>query len=311
VCRRFESCRAHPGRSIERPDRAKCPDLELRSRSGGSCVDTSRAPRPRRLHTGLGRQSARADGCGEGFVVPFVLVGVCGGEVGDRPFEGIAAAEVGRDRDPVAPAGVRPGQCRGAKARIDGGAADAQVLYLRAALPVTASVQLTAPTRSSASAVVDQLYSAGRTLPLKRHRAAARRHGTDAPDNRWSHLARVMPAGEQRANPRAHGCVPYQGGHSRPLLGCPDRRLWRLGLVIELRIRRRHTPHPHPRRRRRPRRMRPSLGPTMCARHRRSRRNPYGTWARHCRSIPPARRHRWIRPGRRSATASRPCSRAR
>jgi enoyl-CoA hydratase/carnithine racemase len=62
-----------------------------------------------RLHTCLGNQPPGVHGRRESLVVALVLVGVGGGELGDGPVEHVALAQVGGDRDPVAPAGVRPG----------------------------------------------------------------------------------------------------------------------------------------------------------------------------------------------------------
>src|SRR5262245_36709344 len=92
-------------------------------------------PRPR-LHAGLGGQPSGVHGRGEGLVVAFVLVGVAGGELGDGPVEQVALAEVGGDGDPVAPAGVRPGQRRPAEPRVLRGAGHGQPVHVRAALPV-------------------------------------------------------------------------------------------------------------------------------------------------------------------------------
>ena len=64
---------------------------------------------PGRLYAGLGDQPSGVHGRVEGLIVALVLVGVGGGELGDGPIESIALAEVGGDRDPIAPAGMRPG----------------------------------------------------------------------------------------------------------------------------------------------------------------------------------------------------------
>src|SRR6516225_4481735 len=68
---------------------------------------SSLTPRPERLHAGLGDQPPGVDGRGERGVIPLVLVRVGGGEVRDGLVERIAFTEVGGDRDPVAPPGVR------------------------------------------------------------------------------------------------------------------------------------------------------------------------------------------------------------
>src|SRR5664279_3705344 len=57
-----------------------------------------------------GGYAAAADGGGEGLVVLVVLVGVPGGEVGDRPVETVVTAEVFGHGDRVARAGVAAGQ---------------------------------------------------------------------------------------------------------------------------------------------------------------------------------------------------------
>ena len=61
---------------------------------------------------GLADEATGADRIDQGLVVALVLVGVGGGEVGDRPVEGVAGAEVGGDRDPVPGAGVGAGEGR-------------------------------------------------------------------------------------------------------------------------------------------------------------------------------------------------------
>ena len=52
-------------------------------------------------------------------MVPFGLVGVSFREVGDRPVEALAVAEVAGDLQAVAGAGVRPGQRAATQAGID------------------------------------------------------------------------------------------------------------------------------------------------------------------------------------------------
>ena len=59
---------------------------------------------------GDGLQAARPDGFRESLVVPFVLVGVTLGEVGDRPIELVALAQVLGQGYGVTGPGVGPGQ---------------------------------------------------------------------------------------------------------------------------------------------------------------------------------------------------------
>src|SRR5215470_17486670 len=66
----------------------------------------------------LGLDPAAGDRLGEGGVVALVLVGVCLGELHDRPVEGVGGAEVRRDGDPVAGTGVRAGQRPAADRRV-------------------------------------------------------------------------------------------------------------------------------------------------------------------------------------------------
>ena len=81
-------------------------------------------------------EPARLDGSGEDLVVPLVLVGVRDREVGDRAVERVALAEVRRDREPVAPARVRPREGRSAEAAVERRTGQRQALDLDAALPV-------------------------------------------------------------------------------------------------------------------------------------------------------------------------------
>src|SRR5215212_4800299 len=62
----------------------------------------------------------RLHGRAEGRMVHFDLVGVNLREVGDRPVEALALAQVGGDLHAVAGAGGRPGQRPAAEARIQG-----------------------------------------------------------------------------------------------------------------------------------------------------------------------------------------------
>src|SRR5215472_13451438 len=91
---------------------------------------------PVRLDTCLGNQPPGVHGRGERLVVALVLVGVGGGELGDGPVEHVSLAEVGGDRDPVAPAGVRPRQGRAAEPGVLRRAGHEQLFHVRAALPV-------------------------------------------------------------------------------------------------------------------------------------------------------------------------------
>ena len=61
---------------------------------------------PNRLYAGLGDEPSGVHGRIEGLIVPLVLVGVGGGELGDGPIESVALAEVGGDRDPDRPSGA-------------------------------------------------------------------------------------------------------------------------------------------------------------------------------------------------------------
>ena len=89
------------------------------------------------LQAGLCSDPARVHGLDEGVVVAFVLVGVGLGELDEGPVEDVAGAEVGGDGDPVAGAGVGPGQrvaAQSARRRPSSGAS--MVSTSRGALPV-------------------------------------------------------------------------------------------------------------------------------------------------------------------------------
>src|SRR5262249_55213600 len=58
----------------------------------------------------LGEHPAGCRSLAQCRVVAFVLIGISGSEVGDRPVERVRVAEVGGDRDPVARARVRARQ---------------------------------------------------------------------------------------------------------------------------------------------------------------------------------------------------------
>ena len=66
----------------------------------------------------FGSEIACGDGLREPLMVELVLIGVRRGEARDRPVEGRGGAQVGGDREPVAGAGVGPGQGPAAGPRI-------------------------------------------------------------------------------------------------------------------------------------------------------------------------------------------------
>src|SRR5262249_28262948 len=70
------------------------------------------------LHPGLCRHATRVDGLPQRVVVPLVLVGVELSELGQCAVEDIARAEISRNRDGIAPTGVRLGADRAAGARL-------------------------------------------------------------------------------------------------------------------------------------------------------------------------------------------------
>ena len=88
------------------------------------------------LEPGSRSDPARLDRSLESVVVAFVLVGVGLGKVGDCPVEGVRLAEVGGDRDPVAGAGMRAGECPAARLSVRGRARRDGCLEGEGALPV-------------------------------------------------------------------------------------------------------------------------------------------------------------------------------
>jgi uncharacterized membrane protein len=88
------------------------------------------------LHVADRGDPAGSSGVSQRPVVAFVLVGVAAGELGDCPVEHVGAAEVGSDREPVARAGVRPGQRPAAQLSVERQAVRCQIGDLDAVLPV-------------------------------------------------------------------------------------------------------------------------------------------------------------------------------
>src|SRR5215216_2237306 len=84
----------------------------------------------------VGFQPSGSDCLDEGLMIQFVLVGVALGEVGDRPVEPVAAAQVGGDGDGVAGAGVGSGQGPAADAGVEAEADRGHRLDLGRALHV-------------------------------------------------------------------------------------------------------------------------------------------------------------------------------
>src|SRR6266581_1250471 len=97
---------------------------------------SSLAPAGRTSKTAFCGDLAGRDRVDQGLVVAFVLVGVGAGEFGDGPVEGVGAAEVGGDRDPVAGPGVRPGQGPAAQLAVHPQAAGDHGLDVDGELPV-------------------------------------------------------------------------------------------------------------------------------------------------------------------------------
>jgi uncharacterized membrane protein len=79
---------------------------------------------------------AGGGGVGQRAVVPLVLVGVAVRELRDRPVEHVGAAKIGGDGEPVAGAGVRPGQRPAAQLPVQPQASRCQLGDIDAVLPV-------------------------------------------------------------------------------------------------------------------------------------------------------------------------------
>src|SRR5690242_7248756 len=88
------------------------------------------------LNAGLGDHAPRLDGLGQRVVIGLVLIRVRPGELEDRAIEAAAAAEIGRDRDPVPAAGVRPRQRPATQPAVRGHSLGHHLLDLSRSLPV-------------------------------------------------------------------------------------------------------------------------------------------------------------------------------
>src|SRR5919112_4903914 len=84
----------------------------------------------------VSREPSGLYGRAKGGVIPFVLVGVGHGEVGDRPIETVAPSEVGSDLYAVSGAGVSSGKCPAAEASVEDQLVRRHGLDLRRALHV-------------------------------------------------------------------------------------------------------------------------------------------------------------------------------
>ncbi|MBU4335105.1 MAG: DUF2252 domain-containing protein, partial [Actinobacteria bacterium] len=84
-----------------------------------------------------GDHAALLHGLHEEPVVTFVAVGVAEGELAERPFEGVLAAQVGRECHPVARPGVCPRERPAAQPGVGGHPARHHLLDVDRALPVT------------------------------------------------------------------------------------------------------------------------------------------------------------------------------
>src|SRR5215218_1740183 len=87
--------------------------------------------------TALDGDAAAHLGFDEGVVVAFVLVGVSLGELDESAIEGVTVAEVGRDGDAVAGAGMSPDQRAGTQPTVKSHGGGVHRLDERGALPVT------------------------------------------------------------------------------------------------------------------------------------------------------------------------------
>src|SRR4051794_23998944 len=100
---------------------------------------------PKRLRVRLGDEPSRGDGGGESGMVAFVLVGIGGGELGDRTVERGPLAEVCGDGDAVPPAGVGTAEGGTTDAGVQGGTGHPHGLDVSTALPVVELAHVVVP----------------------------------------------------------------------------------------------------------------------------------------------------------------------